>query len=174
MRSDSNELKRLMVLISIFVSLIGSIASADDGNNLGKAGIAVSLQGRQLDIIIPYWISDIVVISPSIYLIHVNEVANEIGIGVGIRNNFPKGGAYPYIGARFGALILKPEGSKHITDYIGSVVVGGERFFGDNFSAGVEAQLNIAKSDVHSSRFGNPNRFNINTATTIYATFYFK
>jgi len=51
---------------------------------------------------------------------------------------------------------------------------GGEYYISEHFSVGIEAQGNLTKSDKNSGRFGNPGGVNINLATMIFATMYFR
>jgi hypothetical protein len=70
-------------------------------------------------------------------------------------------------------MMLFPKGGEAQTDIIFGPCFGGEYYFSQHFSAGIELQLNIAKSGVNSMRFNNPNGTNIGTATAFYATIYF-
>jgi hypothetical protein len=81
--------------------------------------------------------------------------------------------AVPYIGLRFGGLLASPEKGDGTFDMILGPLVGGEYFLRNKFSVGVEAQLNISKSDENSYRYNNPDGTNINMATAVMATFYF-
>jgi hypothetical protein len=174
-KSMRKKINKSGIFLALFLLLfLSSSLNADNGDGTFKIGIAASLQDQQLDIMVPLWLENDVVISPSVYVIHLNGISSDIGIGFGARKNFPRGDAYPYVGAHLGALISMPEESSTMTDFIGGPMAGGEYLFNDNFGAGVEAQLNITKSHERSMRFGNPDKINVNTATYVYVTFYFK
>jgi hypothetical protein len=50
---------------------------------------------------------------------------------------------------------------------------GVEYSFDRHFAVGAELQLNMTFSSVHSARFGNPGKKTLNTASALYAAFYF-
>ena len=146
---------------------------ADSAKNDKKFGISVALQTEQLDLTFPIWPGSSIVIIPSISVVSVSDVATDFGFGLGLRFNLNTTESVPYIGARFAALTLIPSVGDSFTDLVFGVFAGGEHFFSDHFSVSVEAQLNYAKSDEFSTRFGNPDGTNVNTATLALATFYF-
>ena len=79
----------------------------------------------------------------------------------------------PFIGARFGTLLYIPRENDTITDFVFGPLFGGEYYFTENFSVGIELQLNATFSGENSLRFGNPDGTIINTATAFFATIYF-
>jgi hypothetical protein len=74
---------------------------------------------------------------------------------------------------RFRAIISIPKGGDSQTDFIAGPSFGGEYYFSHHFSAGIELQLNIAKSAADSFRFNNSNGTNVGTKPDLYATIYF-
>jgi hypothetical protein len=165
----------LLIFIIIQIAMIDLPAVyADNETKKGSIGLSASLQGSQLDYIVPIWINDRIVAQPSLRAINLEQSMSDLGIGFGIRYNINGENVITYLGFRGGALILFPKGGKGIADYVTGPFFGGEYFFVDKFSAGVEAQLNVSISDDDSYRFGDPGKANLNTATSVYVTFYFK
>ena len=136
-------------------------------------GISAVLQTDQLDLLVPVWTSESFVVRPSISFAHVSDFATEFGIGMGFRGNLRKDDAVPYLGAQVVILVLSPDNGDSITDLLFGPFFGGEYFFSNHLSVSVEAQINIAKSDQNSNRFGNPDGTNVNTATVALVSFYF-
>ena len=165
------------------VSLLVSPAAAGDVQGESKIGLCASLQDSQLDILLPIWLNSRLVITPAIGGAWVSDAVTDLHVGLSGRYNLRQGEAVPYLGVRFGALILMPESrvgefggpedNPSIVDIILGPMVGGEYFLKEHFSVGIEAQVNIAISNEKSRRFGNPDGTNINTATAVFATFYF-
>ena len=177
----NKQLTLRLIILSTLATLVfmPTVASAQDlpadsAKNDKKFGISVALQTEQLDITFPIWPGSSIVIIPSISVVSVSDVATDFGFGLGLRYNLNTTEAVPYIGIRFAALTLIPKGGDDsFTDLVFGLFSGGEYFFSDHFSISVEAQLNYAKSDEFSNRFGNPDGTNVNTATLALATFYF-
>ncbi|MCH7946690.1 MAG: hypothetical protein IIC66_02720 [candidate division Zixibacteria bacterium] len=163
----------LTIMMTFAVPAITAQETDTTTNNGKKFGISVALQTEQLDITFPIWPGSSIVIIPSISIVSVSDVATDFGFGLGLRYNLNTTEAVPYIGIRFVALNLLPKNGDSITDLVFGLFSGGEYFFSDHFSLSVEAQLNYAKSDEFSTRFGNPDGTNVNTATVALATFYF-
>jgi len=174
---------RAAAFYAVLVSLLVSPVAAGDGQGESKIGLTASLQDNQLDILLPIWLNSRLVITPAIGGAWVSDAASDVHLGLIGRYNLKQGEAVPYLGIRFGALILMPENrvgefggpedNPSIVDIILGPMVGGEYFLKEHFSVGIEAQVNIAISNEKSRRFGNPDGTNINTATAVFATFYF-
>ena len=162
-------MKTIFTILTIFI--ISSFCySQPQKNNVGISG---SIQNSQLDFLIPIFASDKVAIAPSIGIISISDQFTDLSVGALLRYYFTKNIVSPYIGLRFGAMILSPKGGDSQTDFILGPCFGGEYYFTQHFSAGLELQLNIAKSGENSLRYNNPNGTNIGTATAFYATIYF-
>ena len=174
MNHGHNPIGNIIIFIILISFSLSPESFGDDNLRKNKVGLSAAIQKSQLDITVPVWIGANNVILPSIYAIYSEDIAGEVGIGIGYRSNFNNKKAIPYAGFRIGALILMPKGGDSRTDLIAGPFFGGEYFIGDEFSAGVEAQINVSKSQKNSFRFGNPDNININTATLVYVTFYFK
>ena len=170
MASVTRVLTAIVVSFCVVAALSASVQGAE---RFTKIGVSASVQGGQTNLMFPYWVSRWVVMAPSVSIMNVSDVGTDMGLGLFVRKNVRQGKAVPYFGARGGVLIFSPEGNDSVTDYVVGVAFGGEYLFDDHFSIGVEAQLNVTMSDEQSLRFNNPDGTNVNTATTVSATFYF-
>jgi hypothetical protein len=139
----------------------------------GDAGLAASIQGEQLDVAMPIWVSNSVVLAPAVGLVLAEDMGTSISLAAMGRFYFREGIARPYAGLRLGAFLTSPEEGESTTDILAGPMLGGEVFLQENFSVGVEAQLNFIFSDDMSLRFGNPGKMNISTGSAVMATFYF-
>ncbi len=173
MTFNKNFILKIPLSIMLFMIIIAPKVCGDNEKLLRKVGISASFQGPQLDFTVPIWVNESNVIMPSLHVVSFEKSSTEIGFGFGYRRNIRAGTTVPYAGVRLGAFILLPDDGEGMADYFGGPFLGGEYFFNDVFSAGVEAQINITKSDKKSYRFGNPGNINVNTATSAYVTFYF-
>lgn len=144
----------------------------------GKIGLSGSIQSSQMGISLPIWLGEKFVLAPAFDFVFAEKVGTDISIGLAPRFYLKNEKLAPYFGLKAGTIINIPSSdntidTENIFDFIGGLAFGAEYFIGDNFSLGVEAQGNFTKSDVSSFRFGNPDGFNINTATMVSATVYF-
>jgi hypothetical protein len=162
--------KSLVGLVAALVLLSASAAFAQPGE--GSFGIQASLQDNHTEIGLPIWGSSFVV-EPFLSFASVSDAGKDLGVGALFRFNLKQGDAVPYFGVRVAMLYFSPEEGDSVTDFVAGPALGGEYFLSPHFSLGVEAQVNIAISDEASSRFGNPDGTNINTASMATATFYF-
>ncbi len=171
----TNRLIGLVLLTFVLGPVLasGSQAETKPQTDYTKFGISAAFQSQQTDLLVPIWFGRYVVVIPSFYLNTASDVYTDYGFGLAFRGNLKTGKAIPYVGVRFGTLNFAPWNQDGQTDLIYGPLVGGEYFLDSHFSVGVEAQLNITKSAENSTRFGNPNRGTINTATAVMATFYF-
>jgi hypothetical protein len=174
MRAQSNSVLMAAVSTSIVFVFFFADALADDIQKNQTFGISASVQGGQLDILVPYWAGERFAVVPGFSFVHVSDVANDIGFGLGFRMALKDGDSFPYVGARIGALLFDPESGKSLTDLVMGPFIGGEHFIANRFSISVEAQISVARSNGDSARFGNPGGTNINTASAAMATFYFR
>ena len=150
-----------------------SATNAQELNREGKIGLSAALQGEQMDVLVPIWSTQNLAFVPSVGFASASDAAKDLRLGLGIRGALRSGKLAPYVGAHVQMFALMPDGGSTRTDWVVGPMFGGEYFFEEHFSVGVEAQLNFAFSDRYSLRFGNPDGTNINTATTVMATFYF-
>ena len=163
---------KLTVLMVCFLTVMLVATSVSAETNYPKRGISAQLQDDQMDILIPFrW--ERFTLAPVFSVASVSDVVIDFGVGVAYRYHLKTGKAIPYVGLRAAVFVMTPEGGDSITDYAVGPSVGGEYFLDDHFSLAVEAQVNVSFSDESSFRFGNPDGTNVNTATSIVATFYF-
>ena len=175
-----NPIKYLDLLVMIIIIAFNSFVLAQDDVKESKIGISALVQDGQYDILLPIVISNSFVIAPAIGIASVSDAGTDIGLGLVTRFYLNDSKVKPFLGGRAGIMIFspsKPEGSsidpESTTDFILGFLAGGEYFFDEGFSFGVEAQLNASVSDKYSSRFGNPGGVNVNTGAAVFATVYF-
>jgi hypothetical protein len=138
-----------------------------------KVGLSASLQDNQFDILVPIWLGSNLSIAPSIGLIWTQDAGSDLRIALVPRFYFSKSKVSPFLGGRIGLLRATPSVGTGTTDWLLGLAMGGEYFLDNHFSFGIESQINLTISDQNSSRFGNPGKKNLNTATAIFATVYF-
>ncbi len=163
----------LALSVLCLLALAATAVAQEPGARPGMIGLSASLQGSQQGIQLPVWVSEQVVLAPSIAVLSASDIGTDLSLGALLRFNLDTGRAVPYLGLRAAILMYSPDEGDSTTDVVFGPAVGGEYFLGDRLSVGVEAQLNVAMSDEASSRFGNPDGTNINTATAVQASFYF-
>jgi hypothetical protein len=156
----------------VILALLVEPALSQESSHL-KVGISTAIQENQLDLMFPIWVDEHVVLTPSVGVIYVSNVVTDYALGIMVRYNVGGGTAYPYVGARFGILDREYKDGGSTKDLFLGPAFGGEYFFDDHFSAGVEGQVNITLSDDASTRFGNPGGTNVNTGASALVTFYF-
>lgn len=163
------------IIASALVLLILTAGEVKSQDNLTgqKFGFTASLQGGQMDIIIPVFSSDNVYFAPAVGFSSAQEGGSEIRIGIVPRFYINRDAVSGFISARVGALITSPSEGEGQTDVIAGIGGGGEYFFSRHLSCGVEAQLNASFSGEKSMRFGNPGKMNLNTATAVFVSVYF-
>ena len=169
-------MKSLLARFSLVLAIVStccSYRSARAQDTVRTVGIAASLQGVQSDILVPIWLSDHVVLAPSVGLLTASSISTDLAIGLNVRYYFSNHQFAPYTGLRFGELIALPENGSSVSDMIVGVMLGGEYYLHPRFALGVEAQLTFAKSAGSSNRFGNPGGTNVSTGTALLATYYF-
>jgi hypothetical protein len=156
--------KKSLHLVLLFLCCITS-AFSQDGKK--SAGLSASIQESQYGIIIPIRFNDKFGLAPAFTVMTAANNGSDLGFSIAARFYNKKENISPYFGLRFGTLIFTPSSSNadnnDITvDILGGVAYGGEYYFSDNFSCGIEAQGNLTKSDENSYRFGNPDGINFN------------
>jgi len=166
-------MKNINFIFAVILCIVFTM-SLSAQNSTRSWGISASIQENQLDILFPIWTGENNVIAPSIGAIYIEDSGTDLRLGLLDRVYFNATKTLkPFLGLRAGLLFSLPDGGDNATDYIIGLLGGGEYFFSNHFSVGVEAQLNMSISDENSSRFGNPGGINVNTATAIYASIYF-
>ena len=173
--------KRYNLVFAFFFLLIAfSSTIAQEETNEKTFGISALIQDSQFDIMLPLVISNSAVIAPALGIAYVSDAGTDIGLGIVGRIYLKDDVVRPFLGGRFGLLLFSPKESgsgqgesKNTNDYLLGILAGGEYFFNEGFSIGVEAQLNATFSDKNSGRFGNPDGTNLNTGAAVFATIYF-
>jgi len=139
----------------------------------GKVGVTAEIQTQQMDFLLPIFVNDWVSLAPAVGVVNISDKYTDLSLGLLMRYHLFTETVTPFIGARFGTLLYIPEEGDMISDLILGPSFGGEYYFNENFSVGIELQLNVVLSGEKSMRFSNPDGTNINTATAIFATIYF-
>lgn len=171
-------MKKINCMTVFFLLIVMSCTIyAQKTDNEPKVGISALVssivEGNQLDIVVPIWANPRFVLAPSLYVFSVQDAGSDIGVGFLLRNYFRKSKVAPFICGRVGLYINSPKDGDSATDFLYGIGIGSEYFIDKNFSIGFEAQVNATTSDENSSRFGNPGKTNINTATAGFVTIYF-
>lgn len=164
--------KKLFTAIFLFALSLTTL-NAQSTAPAHSVGLSASIQSNQLEILLPIWTSNTFSIAPAFGAIWTEDTGADLALGIVPRFYFYREKFAPYIGAKAGILYAMPNEGDGVIDYILGLSGGGEYFLDDHFSLGVEAQLNIGKSDPKSGRFGAPDRISVNTASAIFATIYF-
>ncbi len=162
----------LILILTSMIMFVSSL-SAEETDRIGFIGISTAIQSNQLDIMIPIWFDNVMVVVPSVNLAKISGKQSDFGVGILVRFNLKTEEVVPYFGIRGGILNFTPEKRKQYKDYILGVAFGMEYFFKEKFSFGIEAQLNGTKSDKNSYRFGNPDGTTLNTASVAFVSVYF-
>ena len=169
-----NSLAKSLTFILIFVPILTS--GQDQDAKLANKGLTVSVQDSELGILIPFYLSNKFVLAPGFQFAYASKVGMEIGLGLSTKTFLKnRDKVCPYWGLKAGLVFFNPKASgfSNQTDFIFGGAVGVEYFFNQNFSIGIEPQLNFTLSDDESDRFGNPGGIGINTATALTANIYF-
>lgn len=162
-----------IIYILLFLSL-GLSAQQANNTKKGSTGLSALFQGSQFGIAVPYWTSEKFAIIPNLSIIHVSDIASDISLGSGFRFYKKRNQSlYSYFAINTAILANFPSTGSSLFDAQLGIGYGGEYFLSDNFSFGIEAQLNAALSDDNSNRFNNPGGYTINTSALLFATIYF-
>ena len=163
---------RVVTVAAAMIFLIPALFAQSKTPNSG-IGLAASIQDGQFDIMVPIWLGERFTLAPVFGIAWAEDAGSELRIGVAPRYYLRKDVLSPYLGLRVGALINSPADASSTTDIIIGAASGGEYFFSEYFSLGVEAQANLAISDSKSVRFGNPGKLSVNTGAAVIAGVYF-
>ena len=172
MYSDLRSSFLLLAAAVLLAFITTSNAFAQRGAS-GSVGLAASMQGEQLDIAMPIWLSDGFVLAPALGLVMAEDLGTTFSVAAAGRFYWRKSVVCPYAGLRIGAFLSSPDEGESTTDILAGPMIGGEVFLHEEFSVGVEGQLNFIFSDDLSLRFGNPGKMTISTGSAVFATFYF-
>lgn len=163
-------MKTVLSIIILFIITSLNFAQPKEGN----IGLSVAVQQSQFDFLVPIFVKDNLSLSPSLGMASISGQYTDVSLGGVLRYYFTKNTVSPYIGGRFGIMMFNlSKATDTSTDILFGLMFGGEHYFTQNFSAGIEAGLNLAKSGEKSNRFNNPGGTNISTSTAFFATIYF-
>ncbi|RJP72938.1 MAG: hypothetical protein C4539_02360 [Ignavibacteriales bacterium] len=160
------------ILMGFLILLCLSNIFAQDEYSNQTIGLTSTLS-NQVDISVPIFLGDYISLAPTVGVSMFEENYTDWEIGIVYKNYFNRKRIAPFISIKLGALIMDRKKADGIVDGVFGGGFGGEYFFSNNFSAGIEAQLNFSISNSGSGRFGNPGNINVNTATVIFAAVYF-
>jgi hypothetical protein len=135
--------------------------------------MSVLIGASQADIVVPVRLSSHMVLGPSFGFVFVGNVGTDYRYGLLSRIFLSDKPVKPFLGCRGGIIVGHRIGSESMTDRFFGIMAGAEYFINEYISTGVEGQLNATFSSDNSSRFGNPGKHNVNTATALYVTLYF-
>ena len=172
-------MKKILLFFCIMALQMVStgFAFAQDSSKAAPSfGFTASFQSSQLDILMPIWVNNKMSIAPIVGLTWEDGTGADLHLGIEPRFYLNRNKVSPYIGLQVGLFNVIPAsgtGISSTTDWLAGLAVGGEYFFDENLSVGVESQGNFTFSDPNSSRFGNPGKTNFNTAAAVFATVYF-
>jgi hypothetical protein len=165
----------IWLAVCLSLGALPAAGQAAEGEDHGTLGIAASLQGSHTGLVFPIWVSSRMALTPTVSLLYVEDAGTDWSVGIGARHVMvTRYSVYPYIALGVNAVGYSPKSDETIVDYVFALAYGGEYFLARQFSLGMEIQVNITKSDKESNRFSNPGGANVNTATQVYATLYFK
>jgi len=163
----------VLLLVVILASTGVHVAWAQDAEGHRTWGLSTSLQGSQLEFMTPFWITGSVTLAPAVGLVWAQDVGSDLRLGMVLHIYLGQGKLAPFVGIRGGALISSPSVGESATDGLAGVLGGAEYSFDRHFAVGAELQLNMTFSSERSARFGNPGRKTLNSASALYAAFYF-
>jgi hypothetical protein len=166
--------RTVVLLLVVFLASTGvRMARAQDVEGRRTWGVLTSLQGSQLEFMTPIWITGYVTLAPAVGLVWAQDLGTDLRLGMVLHIYFGQGKLAPFVGLRGGALISSPSVGESATDGLAGVLGGAEYSFDRHFAVGAELQLNMTFSSERSVRFGNPGKKTLNSASALYAAFYF-
>jgi hypothetical protein len=165
------------LFLVVLVVFAANKLQAQDEAMKRTVGISASLQNGTYGINVPIWVSQKVVLAPTIGINYAGSVGADYTFGI-----MPKfylkevKKLVPFIDFRLAGILNSPQTTADKNskiDLLIGVGYGGEYFFNDNFSIAAEIQGNLTSSDKNSNRFGNPGNINFNLATAVTLNIYF-
>lgn len=123
-------------------------------------GVSTYLQTTPINVVIPVWLTQQVVLAPLVNFSYLENSATIIGGGFALRIYPVMQRVAPYWGVRVQAATTIPSGNgSSVTGYAGGIYFGGEFFINSKFSFGVEPGIYITVP---------PRSGPINVATTTF------
>lgn len=170
-------MKSIKNLLAIVLFLIPVLSSGQDQSTKNvKKGLTVSVQDSEFGIMIPFYLSNKFILAPGFQFAYASKVGIDIVLGLSTKAFIKdQTNIRPYWGlkAGLGYYNSKATNTSNQIDFILGAAIGVEYFFNQNFSIGIEPQLNLTMSDDESNRVGNPGGTGVNTATMLTANIYF-
>lgn len=134
--------------ITFFFLFIGSLAFGQTPENQSEAspkfGLSASVQSDQFGIAMPFWVGESSALVPAFQLNFAETVGLDVGVALSLRQYLREGKVRPYLAPGLGVQIVFPQSDDNADDdppnpldVIMSFGVGGEYFFSQYFSAGV-------------------------------------
>lgn len=179
-------IRHITLLTAILVITVTAFGQ-NQADRPRTVGITAMLTGSQLDIMVPFSVSQRWTIAPSVGYVHVADMGSDYRLGMKVRVLLTDGTVAPFLGLG-GTVIIAPRTYTHaisnqgpetmtesrtLIDGIAGVLGGAEYTVNRYFSLGIEGALNATISDKGSNRFGNAGKVNGNTATSVYMSLYF-
>ena len=125
-------------LLAGLVLMCSTLCLADpteSGEHPGT-GMSVSIQGKQLDIMLPIWFSQRGVITPMFNVARASDGVTDFAIGLGVRSNFSSDKVVPFAGARVKMFGLNTNSDSYF-DFVVGPILGAECFMDEAFSISV-------------------------------------
>ncbi len=169
----ASSMLRLSLTFIVLLIIIIQPGFSQENTYTQQMGFSASLQDNQVDFLIPIWLDYRATIAPAFGLTWIQGAGTDLHIGLVPKIYFSRNKVSPFISFRVAVLNAIPSVGEGTTDWLLGLSIGGEYFFDENFSIGIESQLNYTMSDKKSTRFGNPGKNNLNTATALFASIYF-
>lgn len=173
---NSSKMKYLCLILLIPFIYFSPLKAQSNEDSSPTLGIGASVQSSQSDINLPIWLSDNVILSPSLSVLYSEGNGTDLGLGILMKFYFQgtTEEVRPYVGARLGVLVFNPDSDADgSTDLLAGPALGADYFIHSNVSIGAEAQLNIGAAGENSSRFGSQNGITVNTAAALTMNIYF-
>lgn len=163
-------MNKKVCILSVIILVFVTTYAKDDSKSIA---LGASFQSAQTDIMCQFWLTDNATLGPFLRYLYAEDISSELGIGLFGKIYFYKQKVAPYFGWQLGLIEGMPDTGDNTSDIVLGLGIGGDYFFDSNFSVGIQASLNIVKSDEKSNRFGNPGGLNVNTSTSLNAFIYF-
>lgn len=174
------------IALVIFVSFISTYSfNQKETETPPKWGLSAAVQNSSIGFQLPVWLGESIIIAPSLGAAYRDNFGWELQFGIAPRFFLNKNNLRPYLGFKVASIIDLPSkvnatdilgnpiDFENTIDLIGGLSFGGEYFFSNHFSIGLEIQANVIKSDENSLRFGNPGGINFNTGALALINIYF-
>lgn len=132
-----NSIKNLLVIALFLIPVLSS--GQDQSSKTVNKGLTVSIQDRELGIMVPFYLSTKFILAPGFQFVSASKVGTDIGLGLATKAflNDHKS-IRPYWGLKAGLGFYKAPNTSNQIDIILGAAFGVEYFFNPNFSIGGE------------------------------------